>query len=113
MFENSDRIRLHFILQMISDIEMIVERHGGGKATLDDVEGRHAVLMCFMQIGESMNKITTESIRQNLPTDLAYTMRNIIAHDYLGINQKIIEQTIEQDLPVLKATISKHLIQNS
>ena len=101
MSKNSDLARFEFILEMISDIGFIIFRHGSAKKALEDVEGHHALLMCLQQIGESLNKIGNVEYRKKLPVDLAYTMRNVIAHDYLGINLKIVEQTIDIDIPEL------------
>ncbi len=110
MSDQNDMARLEFIQEMISDIEKIIERHGTIDETLDDFEGHHAVLMCLFQIGEALNKIKSVEVRENLPVALAYTMRNIIAHDYIGVNKRVINQTVTDDIPVLKETIKRILM---
>lgn len=110
MSEKSDIAKIEFIIELIDDINRIVNRHGGTIQTLDDYEGRHAIMMCLMQTGETLNKIESQLMREKLPIDLAYKMRNIIAHDYIGVNKKIIAQTIELDIPVLYKTL-KELVQ--
>lgn len=105
MSERSDTAKLEFVIELITDIDRIIKRHDGIEQSLDDYEGRHALMMCLMQIGETLNKIQSENIQSRLPVDLAYKMRNVIAHDYIAINKKIIIQTIENDIPALADTI--------
>lgn len=66
----------------------------------------------FNQLGEALSKIKTERIKDLLPVDLAYKMRNIIAHDYLGIDMDVIYSTINEDIPNLKGNILKILKTN-
>ena len=105
MSDKSDVARLEFVLKTISDIELIIERHRNIESALNDIEGYHAIMMCFMQIGETLNKIHSLQIREKLPVDLAYKMRNIIVHDYIGVNPAIIKETLVSDFSVLKKTI--------
>jgi uncharacterized protein with HEPN domain len=101
MLPKGDIARLEFILKMIEDIDFISNRHNGIEEALKDTEGYHAVMMCIMQIGESLGKLENIEIREKLPSELAYGMRNIIAHDYIGLSSKVIISTIKKDLPVL------------
>ncbi len=105
MFSKSDMARLEFIVLLVKDIEIIVARHGTVENTLDDVEGRYALLMCCQQIGETLFKLQDDTIKNGLPIQSAYGMRNIIAHDYLGINSKIVAKIISDDIPELKSKI--------
>lgn len=107
MFEKGDVARLEFALMMIGDIEAVIDRHGGIEKALDDFEGIHAILMCLMQAGESLNKIKDDEIRQQLPLAGIYGLRNVIAHDYEGINLKQIQETLRTHLPQLKMKISR------
>ncbi|MBE7437278.1 MAG: DUF86 domain-containing protein [Spirochaetales bacterium] len=96
---------------MIQDIEVIVKRHESVQKTLDDIEGRPALLMCLHQIGETLFRLENIDMRAQLPVTEAYTMRNIIAHSYLGVNDDIISQTVDQDLPELNLMVQR-LLQN-
>jgi uncharacterized protein with HEPN domain len=109
MSHKSNIARLEFLLKLIGDLDKIGARHAGIAKAIDDFEGFHAVMMCCLQIGEVMNKIDEPSIREKLPIALSYTMRNIIAHDYIGIDPRRIVDTIETDIPGLKALIEKIL----
>ena len=47
MSKSSDRAELEFILTLIQDIEFITERHESIPNTLNDIEGKRAILMCL------------------------------------------------------------------
>jgi uncharacterized protein with HEPN domain len=101
----SDKVRLEFILQLINDIEEIINRHHGVRPAVSDMEGHHALMMCCLQIGEVMGKISNPSCRDLLPISLASALRNMIAHDYLGISPDRIAETLEISIPELKSKI--------
>ncbi|SEH07548.1 HepT-like ribonuclease domain-containing protein [Candidatus Venteria ishoeyi] len=90
---------------MIDDSEEIAHRHGGVRSAMADREGFHALMMCCLQIGETMGKITTPSYCEVLPVSLATALRNMIAHDYLGVSPEIIIDTLEINIPELKEKI--------
>ena len=55
---NKDIEKLNFIVENISNIEEIIKRHDGiVNALKDKVETRPAILMVFLQIGETLNKL--------------------------------------------------------
>jgi len=56
-----------------------------------------------------LNKINDKGIQEDLPIELAYKMRNIIAHNYIGVNKKVIAQTLQEDIPGLREKISRML----
>jgi uncharacterized protein with HEPN domain len=98
---------------MIEDIEMIAGRYEGIENTLNDREEYDAVMICLLQLGESMSKIKDERIVDKLPVNLSYAMRNIIAHDYLAININRIIETLKDDIPKLKKKIMEILEANN
>ena len=105
MSHKSDAARLEFILEMIRDIETISERHGSPQDAMCDREGFHAVMMCFLQIGEVLAKIVTPEYRDRLPVRVAQSLRNLIAHDYLGVAKERMISTIENSIPELKQEV--------
>jgi uncharacterized protein with HEPN domain len=109
MSNRADRARLEYLLKLIDDLDVIVGRHNGVTAAIADVEGFHAVMMCCLQLGETLNKLENSTLREQLPVSLAYAMRNIIAHDYLGINPDVIVATVESDIPNLRSRIESIL----
>lgn len=70
----SDKARVEFILELTHDIKMIVSRHGSEAESLADFEGKHAILMCLIQIGETLNNIEQTELIVELPVSLAYRM---------------------------------------
>lgn len=105
MYNESDLLRLKFISEMIDTIRFIGNRHRSIKMALEDKEGQPALLMCMLQIGETLNKLKDEKLISMLPVSAAYTMRNIISHDYLGVDLSVIETTIMSDVPILEKKV--------
>ncbi len=66
-----------------------------------------AVLMRFVVIGESANKIPIDVRKKNktIAWRKIINLRNIIAHDYSSVNIKRIWKIIQKDLPVFKKQI--------
>jgi len=90
---------------MIEDIEYTIEENHTLKKSLTNRIGKHALLMCLMQIGESLNKIEDETLKDKLPIKGAYDVRNFIAHDYEGVDIGLIENILRYLIPELKETI--------
>ena len=109
MSKVSDTSRLEFILEMIEDIEYTIEENHTLKKSLTNRIGKHALLMCLMQIGESLNKIEDEVLKDKLPIKGAYDVRNFIAHDYEGVDIGLIENILRYLIPELKMTIEEIL----
>lgn len=106
MSDKSDIAKLNFISELISDIEFILSRHAGSAKALADVEGKHALLMCLQQIGEALGKIKQPSWQILLETQQANAMRNVIAHNYLGIDPRIVISTLDIKIPQLKEKLN-------
>ncbi|RXJ80516.1 DUF86 domain-containing protein [Arcobacter sp. F2176] len=110
MSENSFLAKIDFILEMIENIELIVNRHKGIVETLEDIEGQMAVLMAISQIGETLKKLDDTLIEEyDLKEDKegAYYTRNYIVHDYEGVDLGFIENILREYLPNLKNKILK------
>ena len=105
----SDISRLEFILEMIEDIEYTVKENASLTKALENRIGKHALLMCLMQIGESLNKIQDETLKKALPIKGAYNVRNFIAHDYEGVDTGLIDNILRYLIPELKMIIQKIL----
>lgn len=73
---------------------------------------KDAVLYLFSVIGEAVIFIDSETLKKYpYPWHLVRSFRNYIAHEYFGLNMKLVYQSIKQDLPVLYSII-KELIRN-
>ena len=70
-----------------------------------------AAMMNFIVIGEEVGKLTEDIKAKNEEIDWQkiYSLRNIIAHHYFGINVDIVWQIICNDLPKLKDNLKKIL----
>ncbi len=56
------------------------------------------------QIGELAGKLSDEFLAEcvDIPWRQIKGMRNLIIHDYEGINLRIVRQTVEEDVPALR-----------
>ncbi|MCG9875910.1 MAG: DUF86 domain-containing protein [Leptospiraceae bacterium] len=104
-----DLPRLEFILRMIHISEEIISRHNGIDSALEDIEGQNALLMCVLQVGETLNRIQNKEWRNFLPVKESYGLRNLIAHQYDSVDLSIISEILEFDFPDLKSKITKLL----
>ena len=105
----SDTARLEQILAYIDDIDEIISRHKTIVKTLNDLEGQYAVMLCLSQVGELLGKIESPDIANHLPVRLAIGLRNVISHNYDGIDLTIVENTVIHNIPELKKTITSIL----
>lgn len=66
-----------------------------------------ATLMNFVVIGEMVDRLSDEvkSRAQRVDWQKVKDFRNLVAHDYLGIDAEEVWQIVEEDLPVLKHSI--------
>ena len=101
----SDTLRLHRVLELIQDSQEIIAKHGSLESAISDMEGEYALMMILTQIGERLGKIETQDFLAALPVREATALRNVIVHDYEGINKKRIRLVFEQSLPQLKKSI--------
>ncbi len=100
-----DRVRLEDILEAIERIE---KYSGTGLDTLNSDELVQTwVVHHLMIIGEACRGLSPE-FRTAHPEDvwaLAAGLRNVIVHEYFGIDLGIVWGVIERDLPALKKLI--------
>jgi len=68
-----------------------------------------ATLREFIVIGEAINNIP-EEIKDKAPSiewRLIKDFRNFIVHEYFGIDAKIVWDAVQQELPILKAELTR------
>jgi len=104
-----DREWLQDILEAIENIE----RYGAkGKTTFEMDELVQTWIIHHLQIiGEAGNKIS-DSLRQNysqVPWAQIIAMRNILVHEYFGLDLEEIWSAVQRDLPALKIQIENLL----
>jgi uncharacterized protein with HEPN domain len=95
---------------MLETIEKII-RYTSDYRTADELYQNErdfdAAMMNFIVIGEEAGKLTDDLKTKNeqINWEKIYSLRNIIAHHYFGINVDIVWQIIRIDLPKLKVDL--------
>jgi len=105
----SDHERLLDILDAIAQIEKYSVR---GRQVFDGDELIQTWIVRHLQnIGEAASKISdaTRSAHPKVAWANIVAMRNIIVHEYFGIDRDEVWSTVEFDLPVLKRQIEAML----
>jgi uncharacterized protein with HEPN domain len=102
------RLRVEDILDAIARIERYVagltsEQFKADQKTVD------AVVRNLEIIGEAVRHLAAEE--ESLPDGIPWTdisgMRNILIHEYFGVDLNIIWQTISEDLPELRRQLQR------
>ena len=104
----------YLILSMLETIEKILrytKEYQSAEELFQSDRDFDASMMNFIVIGEEVGKFTEEFKSKNNHIDWTkiYSLRNIIAHHYFGINVDIVWQIITIDLPKLKEELNKLL----
>ena len=103
-----DGVRLGDILEAIERIEKYASRHD---ALNSDELVQTWVVYHLMIIGEACRTRSAE-FRATHPEEawgLAAGLRNVIVHEYFGIDLEIVWGVIERDLPALKKLVQEIL----
>ena len=110
----SDRAiqRIKIIKKKIDFIQNIVKQSKTVQLALEDEQNtRASILMHLTSISEQFDKLLhggeLEILSHFEKEDIkgSYDLRNFIAHDYEGIDLYVVEDVIEQRLPVIKNSI--------
>jgi uncharacterized protein with HEPN domain len=80
-------------------------------AFLEDILCQDAVIRRIEIIGEAARRLSQEAQREfpDLPWNEMIGMRNVMIHDYDGVDTVMVWETVKKDLPVLIATLEKVL----
>jgi uncharacterized protein with HEPN domain len=72
-----------------------------------------ATLMNFINIGEMVDRLPKELKDRHLDLDWQKMkdFRNLVAHDYLGVDAEEVWQIIKNDLPILRNKLQMILIE--
>mgnify|MGYP006285734001 CR=1 FL=1 len=108
MSSRSWEFRLQDILDAIGKIERYVEGMTY-EEFIDDEKTVDAVIRQITVIGEAATHIpeTKTSQSSQLPWRSIRGIRNIVVHEYFGINNHILWQTITNNLPELKRGLNE------
>ena len=107
------RVYLDYLQDIQESLSDIIAFTNGMKSEvfLGDKKTQYAVIRALEIIGEAVKKIP-ESIKNQYPhipwKDIA-GMRDILIHEYFGVNTNVIWKSVQDDIPVLKINIDKIL----
>ena len=107
MRRDRPRDLLNDILDFIDKIDSWKPTQG----TVADEKTLYAVLHALQYIGEAVNRLPSEvtGLKPEVPWQKIRTMRNLIAHDYAGIEAAIVWKTVQERLPELRAAVTSML----
>ena len=108
---NKDIPNLKAILDSIQKIQDFTQFFSDADAFYVDQKSFDAVLMNFIIIGESANRVSLETQTNNseIPWVKIKGLRNIVAHNYFGVDAEEVWQIIIYDLSTLKTNVNKIL----
>lgn len=110
MKKRDTKLFIEDIIYSINKIEEYIE-HFSKDQFLKSVQLQDAIVRRLTIIGEATKNIP-EDVRKTAP-EIEWPkisgMRNVIIHDYFGINLERVWKTIHKDLPKLKKEISELL----
>lgn len=121
MCSSKDRIKTYLKVS-IEEIDLIEKMSAGIKSPQDfgqSITGMTVFRACGMSIQyitenfiKIRNKVTADffSSYKQVPWKAVFGMRNVIAHEYTDIDDEAVFNTIHNDMPVLKETAEKILV---
>lgn len=108
---DKDKANLLAILDCCTKIERFTADIENADALFAEEKTFDAVLMNFVVIGESSARITTACKERatNIPWKKIKGFRNIVAHDYFGVDAEEVWQIIHNVLPSFREEV-EHLL---
>lgn len=108
MYKNNMTI-ISLMLEAIDKIHKYSRKYRNAGEFFHDEEMFDATLMNFITLGEMVSRLSEEfKTKYNyIEWRDIYDFRNIIAHDYFGINAEEVWDIIQNDLPKFKQQLSK------
>ncbi len=108
---SKDRANLLAILDAIEKIQDYTKGISTAKEYFGNDVVFDATLMNFVVIGEMVDRLSNGIREQSaeLNWQKVKDFRNLVAHDYLGVDAEEVWQIIRDDLPILKKEVEKLL----
>jgi uncharacterized protein with HEPN domain len=97
------QFRVNDILESIDKIERYTQDMDFS-GWLEDEKSVDAVIRNIEVIGEASSHLPDEVLQRykDIPWRLMKGIRNILAHEYFGVDLEIIWKTVKEDLPAIK-----------
>ncbi len=110
--ELGDKIRLQHILDAINEIQKYLIG-ANLESFLENSMMRFASIKQMEVIGEASNHLSKELKNRFSEIEWAQIvgMRNVFAHEYFGIDPRLVWQIIQIDIPELKKKV-EHILQS-
>ncbi len=106
---NKDYVYLGHMIECVEHIEEWMQE--GKDVFLNDIKTKDAVLRNLQTLAESAKRLSDDIKRKEPDVNWKKIIgfRNIIVHDYLGLDLDLVWSIMEYDLPTLKSAIEKHI----
>ena len=100
---------LRHILDAISAIQEYTR--DGRESFLSDRKTQDAVIRNLEIVGEATRNVPAEfrSAYPGIPWQQAANLRNVLVHEYFGVDLRIVWAVVENELPPLRAKIQRAL----
>ncbi len=105
-----DEARLKHILDAISEIESYIENTGFEEFAKNSIKV-YATIKQLEIIGEAANHVSLALKEKYMEIKWreVVALRNILIHEYFGVDEKVIWGIILKDIPMLKMQVSQIL----
>ncbi len=102
-----DRVYLQHIADCINRIEDYVSE--GGQVFFRDTKTQDAVLRNLQTLAESARRVSPSFIgaHPEIPWKNIAGFRNVLVHDYLGVDLQQVWNVVEKDLPPLREALKR------
>ena len=110
--EEKNKQIINYMIGLCHKIYYLKERFGNKyEDFLNDDAYQLAICMVIIDFGESANNLSKDlkEIYPDFPWKPVIGMRNIFAHNYMGIDFDEVWSTIEEDIPELEKELNKML----
>ena len=106
--KRNDRVYLTHILEAISKIDRYTKNLDYAAFLTDDLV-QDGVIRQLEIIGEASKKLSaaTRTLAPDLPWKDIAGMRDVLIHQYFGVDLTAVWDTVQQDLPIFKDKILK------